>query len=590
AVEKDFAEPAWLLGASRWTALDENTVLVSPTTNGDASLALLRINSGEFKEIRSPYVNVGAVHGVTSRSAIFVGVTDDTPSALIKIELPESDVSATGSIDNAVFETLKATSSAAASISSALFPKHQSIALDIPGSGAPLHVMYFPPTNPDYSGGNDGERPPCVLNIHGGPTSRVAPGLSWTATYFTSRGWAWVDVNYGGSSGYGREYRERLRGNWGVVDVQDSVTAAEQLSAQGLIDGKRVAIRGGSAGGYTVLAAVVTHPLAFTVATSSYGISDLALLASDTHKFESRYLEKLIGGTLKEVPEVYRERSPVFHADKIRAPLLILQGSIDAVVPPDQAEAMVKQIKERHGKVEYIVFEGEGHGWRKAENIKRALEAEERCFGHTELPATRDRKIMAIPKRFATPKAQEDVKPLQKEVLFERTNLNTPRETKTECSTPSSSSLEGSDNESVDDSDRNEKTHSPITYPSSRQGPNSTNLSTPSRREPSTSQISVAHLSIEGRMTIQGPTSSTSSTSAPSSGSSSRSLGSSMTNPSEVEPVDDEFDLLGGDDVDEGPTHEIITAPLITRDAFVFGEGLVEAVPQYGVLGSILAV
>ncbi|KAG9044718.1 hypothetical protein FS837_007660 [Tulasnella sp. UAMH 9824] len=378
--EKDYAEPAWLLGASRWTALDENTLLVSPTTNGDASLGLLRIDSGEFTEIKSPYVNLGAVHGVTSSSAVFVGVTDDTPAALIKVTLPNTVSPASGSIDNAVFETLKETSSAASTISRGLFPKHQSIALEIPGSGAPLHVMYFPPTNPDYAGGKDGELPPCVMNIHGGPTSRVAPGLSWTATYFTSRGWAWVDVNYGGSSGYGRDYRERLRGNWGVVDVNDSVTAAQQLSARGLIDGKRVAIRGGSAGGYTVLAAVVTHPLAFTVATSSYGISDLALLASDTHKFESRYLEKLIGGTLQEVPEVYRERSPVFHANKIRAPLLILQGSIDAVVPPGQAEAIVKQIKERDGKVEYVLFEGEGHGWRKAENIKRALETEERWY------------------------------------------------------------------------------------------------------------------------------------------------------------------------------------------------------------------
>lgn len=190
-VEKDYAEPAWLLGASRWTALDDSTLLVSPTTNGDASLGLLRIDSGEFTEIKSPYVNLGAVHGVTSTSAVFVGVTDDTPAALIKVTLPNTVSPAPGSIDNAVFETLKETSSAASTISRGLFPKHQSIALEIPGSGAPLHVMYFPPTNPDYSGGKDGELPPCVLNIHGGPTSRVAPGLSWTGTYFTSRGWAW---------------------------------------------------------------------------------------------------------------------------------------------------------------------------------------------------------------------------------------------------------------------------------------------------------------------------------------------------------------------------------------------------------------
>jgi len=194
-----------------------------------------------------------------------------------------------------------------------------------------------------------------------------------------------VDVNYGGSSGYGKDYRERLRGNWGIVDVDDTVSAVKLLGEQGLIDPKRAAIRGGSAGGFTVLASLVRYPNAFATGNSFYGVSDLAKLAEDTHKFESHYLEKLVGGTIEEIPQVYKDRSPLYHAEKIKAPLLILQGTDDAVVPPNQAELMVKEIREHGGRVQYVLFQGEGHGWRKGETIKRAIEAElawyEQIFG-----------------------------------------------------------------------------------------------------------------------------------------------------------------------------------------------------------------
>jgi len=187
-----------------------------------------------------------------------------------------------------------------------------------------------------------------------------------------------VDVNYSGSSGYGREYRDRLRGKWGVAEVADAARTVKELGERGLIDPARATIRGGSAGGFTVLMTLCTPETAtvFAAGTSSYGVSDLALLAGDTHKFESQYLFKLVGGTPAEVPEVYAARSAVKHADQIRSPLLILQGSDDRVVPPNQAEAIVEKIKANHGQVEYVLFAGEGHGWRKAENVKAALEKE----------------------------------------------------------------------------------------------------------------------------------------------------------------------------------------------------------------------
>ncbi|KAG8892289.1 hypothetical protein FRB99_002818, partial [Tulasnella sp. 403] len=381
-VPLEYADPAWFLGASRWAAMDSNTLIVSPTDNGVASVSLIDIATGKRSPIVTPYVSISFLRSINDREAVLVGVTDDTPAALIHLTLPASasTLAQAGESITPGLQVLKETSSLPSTISSAYFPTHQALALSIPPSGEPLHVLYFPPTNPEYAGGEGNELPPCVVNIHGGPTARAVPGLSWLSTYFTSRGWAWVDVNYGGSSGFGKKYRDRLRGNWGIVDVEDSVAAVEQLGARGLVDPKRAAIRGGSAGGYTVLAAIVTHPDAFGAATSSYGISDLAGLAAETHKFESRYLERLIGGTLEEIPEVYKERSPLFHANKIKSPLLILQGAEDKVVPPSQAEAIVQEVKANNGTVEYVIFEGEGHGWRMAQNIKLALEKEEAFY------------------------------------------------------------------------------------------------------------------------------------------------------------------------------------------------------------------
>ncbi|TFK67992.1 alpha/beta-hydrolase [Pluteus cervinus] len=249
----------------------------------------------------------------------------------------------------------------------------------------PVHAVLYEPFNPQYAGTSiAGEKPPCVVYSHGGPSSITTQHLDWSKQFWTSRGWAWLDVNYGGSSGYGRGYLERLDGNWGIVDVDDCIAATKALgsSQPALIDLGRSAIRGGSAGGFTTLCALSaddTVGFRFATGTSSYGVTDLLLLAKETHKFESQYLFKLVGGTPDQKPDIYKERSPVYKAEQGKFgqnPILVLQGEDDRVVPKEQADKLVNAIKEHQGQVEYKLYSGEGHGWRKAETIKDSIERE----------------------------------------------------------------------------------------------------------------------------------------------------------------------------------------------------------------------
>ncbi len=251
--------------------------------------------------------------------------------------------------------------------------------IDFPSAdGRTAHALYYPPTNPDHVG-PDGERPPLLVDIHGGPTSAARSQFQLGVQFWTSRGFAVVDVNYGGSTGYGREYRELLNGQWGVVDVEDCVAAATFLAERGDVDPDRLAIRGGSAGGFTTLAALAFHD-AFAAGVSKYGVADLAVLAQETHKFESRYMDSLVG-PWPEAEALYRERSPLYHADEITVPLLVLQGLEDEVVPPNQSELIVEALKANGVPVAYLAFEGEQHGFRKAETIVRAAEAELSFYG-----------------------------------------------------------------------------------------------------------------------------------------------------------------------------------------------------------------
>jgi dipeptidyl aminopeptidase/acylaminoacyl peptidase len=249
----------------------------------------------------------------------------------------------------------------------------RTIAFPTEDGATTAYALYYPPTNPEATG-PAGELPPLIVASHGGPTSMAQAALSLGVQFWTSRGFGFVDVNYGGSSGFGRPYRERLNGRWGIVDTEDCISAARYLAEQGEVDGRRLAIRGGSAGGYTTLCALVFHN-DFAAGASYYGVADCEALATDTHKFESRYLDGLIG-PYPAAKDIYWQRSPIHFADRLSCPVILFQGLEDQVVPPAQAERMVEALRAKHLPFAYLAFEGEQHGFRKAETIQRTLEAE----------------------------------------------------------------------------------------------------------------------------------------------------------------------------------------------------------------------
>jgi len=274
-----------------------------------------------------------------------------------------------------------------ASSGESIDPAHisEAEAISFPSAGGRrAHAYYYAPRNADMRA-PEGERPPLMAIIHGGPTSATSPGFTLVIQYWTTRGFAVVDVNYGGSTGYGTAYRRLLEGNWGIVDREDCEAAALYLVERGDVDPARLAIRGGSAGGYTTLCAL-TFGDVFTAGASYFGVSDAAALARDTHKFESRYLDSLIG-PYPERAELYEQRSPIHAVDRLSCPIIFLQGLEDKVVPPNQAERMVDALRKKGLPVAYIAFEGEQHGFRQAANIQRATEAEldfyGRIFGFT---------------------------------------------------------------------------------------------------------------------------------------------------------------------------------------------------------------
>jgi dipeptidyl aminopeptidase/acylaminoacyl peptidase len=240
-------------------------------------------------------------------------------------------------------------------------------------NGLSAHALFYAPVNQDFKASR-GEKPPLIVISHGGPTGATDAMFSLGIQYWTSRGFGVVDVNYGGSTGYGRAYRQRLNGQWGVVDVQDCINAARYLVAQKKADGDRVIVRGGSAGGYTTLVALTMHQF-FKAGASYFGIADLEPFVVDTHKFESRYLDSLIG-PYPEAKELYRQRSPIHYVDHISCPVILFQGLEDKVVPPSQAEIMVRALEAKKLPYAYIAYQGEQHGFRKAENIQRSAEAE----------------------------------------------------------------------------------------------------------------------------------------------------------------------------------------------------------------------
>ncbi len=357
--EAELAGPQWVLGQSPYAVLPGRRLLCEPPgPDGSAGtvLSVLDVDSGALTPVAEP----GA--GTASMAAGPGGVVAVLTAADRPAEL------ATLGPDGA-WTTVRT------STTSRLDPALVSRAREVtwPGEDGEVHGWYYPPTNPGFSA-PEGERPPLFTLSHGGPTSQAQPTFALATQFWTSRGFAVLDVNYGGSTGYGRPYRERLKPRWGIVDVADCANGALAMVDQGLADRARLVVKGGSAGGYTTLRALTATDV-FTAGISSYGIGDLEILARDTHKFESRYLDGLVG-PYPEARDVYVERSPIHHVDRLSAPILLLQGLDDLVVPPNQAEAMADAARAKGLPVALLLFEGEGHGFRRSETIVASYEAQ----------------------------------------------------------------------------------------------------------------------------------------------------------------------------------------------------------------------
>lgn len=343
----------WVLGV-RWYALLEDGGIVAVRTNG--SDEVVRIDAdGSVRATDVPARSRAVVEDVQGSRVLVSGAAPGTTGIW--------EIAADGSSSLAV--------GTRSDLDDAWIPAARPFT--VPGLHGEVHAFDYPPTNPD-SAAPDGELPPYIVYVHGGPTAHTGGVPDSRITYFTSRGIGILEVNYGGSTGYGRAYRERLRGQWGIVDRDDVAAAASGLAADGRADAARLGIAGGSAGGWTVLAALACTDV-FGAGISRYGVGDARLLATDTHDFEARYLDGLIG-PLPETEALYLERSPLGHTDGFRVPVLLLQGAEDAVVPPTQAEAIRDALAERGVPHAYVLYDGEGHGFRRAETVINALETE----------------------------------------------------------------------------------------------------------------------------------------------------------------------------------------------------------------------
>lgn len=361
--EAEFGEPLWELGMSRAGFLPDGRMICAPITRGEARLMRLDPANGELVEIETPFREIKELR-VGDGYAAFLGGSAEEARSLVRLDLASGR-----------WRILRRGSTV--SIPRGDIAQARAIEFDST-AGRRAHAFFYAPCNAAFTA-PAGELPPLLVLSHGGPTSQTTPTFNAAIQFWTSRGFAVVDVNYGGSSGYGRDYRRQLLGQWGIVDVDDCVHAAMHLVGAGLVDGERLAIRGGSAGGYTTLCALTFRSL-FRAGASHYGVGDLEVLAQDTHKFESRYLDSLIGPYPAQRAR-YLERSPVHAADRLGSALILFQGLEDRVVPPNQSQAMFEAARAKGLPVAYLSFAGEQHGFRAAATIKRCLEAELYFYG-----------------------------------------------------------------------------------------------------------------------------------------------------------------------------------------------------------------
>lgn len=372
----EFAVPAWSFGQRTYGFLSSDRILAAYAKKGRWHLAVIDGASGQSKDIELPYTSISSLSIEDGEVVMRVGAAD-RPAAIIALD-PESG-------RHRVLKT-----AGTLRVSPDLISVPEAISFPTEG-GNTAYAFYYPPKNPAYEAPAD-ECPPLIVKSHGGPTGNTSDQLNLATQFWTSRGFALVDVDYGGSTGYGRAYRERLNGRWGEVDVLDCVNAAKSLSDAGKADPKRLAITGGSAGGFTTLAALAFHDV-FSAGASHYGVSDLEALAKETHKFESRYLDNLIG-PYPDAIDIYKARSPIHHVDGLKSPMIFFQGLEDVIVPPNQAEMMVDALREKGIPVAYLAFEGEQHGFRKAETIHAVRRTElafyGRVFGFTPADGSSD--------------------------------------------------------------------------------------------------------------------------------------------------------------------------------------------------------
>ncbi len=357
-IAAEFGLPLWVFGMSTYGFSSAEKIIFTYNKNGNSYLASLDTKTLKLEDIDTPYTAIDSLK-VSGNQVLFLGSSPTESNAIVQLNLDTGERKVLRNSSQIVLD--KGYLSVSQPIE---FPTE---------NGKTAYGFYYPPQNKDYQA-PEGEKPPLIVKSHGGPTAATSNSLSLKNQYWTSRGFAVLDVNYGGSTGYGREYRQRLNQNWGIVDVDDCCNGAKYLAEQGLVDGNRMAITGGSAGGYTTLCALTFKDI-FKAGASYYGVSDLEALATDTHKFESCYLDGLIGAYPEE-KELYQQRSPIHHVEQLSCPVIFFQGSEDKIVPPNQAEMMVAALKAKGVTVDYVLFEGEQHGFRKAENIKRAIEEE----------------------------------------------------------------------------------------------------------------------------------------------------------------------------------------------------------------------
>jgi dipeptidyl aminopeptidase/acylaminoacyl peptidase len=382
--------PLWQLGSRWYGFLDADTAIASVSEDGFSHLWLLPLGGGPGERIELPYATLAEIVCDGGRASLIAG-SAAAPAALVEIAPTKP------------LPSLRRLASAGK------LPLDESWiarprAIDFPTAGGHrAYAFHYPPTSPDHEA-PAGERPPLIVRSHGGPTSSASPALRLAYQFWTSRGFAIVDVDYRGSTGHGRAFRRALDGVWGIADVEDCVAAARYLVDEGAADPARLVIAGGSAGGYTTLCALTFTDM-FKAGASYYGIGDLEALARDTHKFESRYLDRLIG-PYPERADLYRERSPIHFTERLSCPAIFLQGLDDKVVPPNQAEAMVEALRRKGLPVAYLSFQGEGHGFRRAETIERALLAELafycRVFGIEPAEPLPDLVIENLPPRPGT--------------------------------------------------------------------------------------------------------------------------------------------------------------------------------------------